>query len=84
MVATGGQTGTSVIFLIHRVVGFKIITSCPLASLQMAIILRGHSKADVTFRFLIVWVIIVICWGSYSLLYDILIPSETSIQRRDI
>jgi hypothetical protein len=50
----------------------------------MAIILRGHSKADVTFRFLIVWVIIVICWGSYSLLYDILIPSETSIQRRDI
>jgi hypothetical protein len=50
----------------------------------MAIILRGHSKVDMTFRFLIIWVVIVICWGSYSLLYDILIPHESSLQRNDI
>lgn len=43
---------------------------------SMAILHKGANKADVTFRFLIIWVVIVICWGAYSLLYDILIPHE--------
>jgi hypothetical protein len=69
----------------HQSRGFKEpIVDRLASSLRMAIILRGHSKVDMTFRFLIIWVVIVICWGAYSLLYDILIPHESSLQRNDI
>jgi hypothetical protein len=42
----------------------------------MALLVRGHTRIDATFRFLILWVVIVILWGVYSILYDILNPGD--------
>jgi hypothetical protein len=56
--------------------GYKWAAGGRSASEAMALLVRGHTRIDATFRFLILWVVIVILWGVYSILYDILNPGD--------
>lgn len=33
--------------------------------------LKGHGRSEVEFPFLVAWTVIIVLWGAYSILYDI-------------